>query len=122
MASLVVNTGRSIITNRIRGTGTEPVFSAWGTGAGTAAAADTTLFTEGPEARVTGTSSQVTTTTTGDTYRVVSTITASAARAVTNHGLFDASSAGNLYAKSDFAVINLATSDSIQFTDNVTFS
>jgi hypothetical protein len=122
MATVLTNAGKGIITNRIKGAGTEPLFVAWGTGAGTAAAADTTLFTEGPEARVSGTSTQQTTTTTNDTYRVVGTITASAARAVTNAGLFDAVSSGNLFVKGDFATINLATGDSIQFTINVVFS
>lgn len=122
MATVLTNAGKGIITNRLRSGGTEPNFTAWGTGAGTAAAADTTLFTEGPEARVSGTSSQQTTTTTNDTYRVVATITASAARAVTNAGLFDAATVGNLFVKGDFATINLATGDSIQFTINVVFS
>jgi hypothetical protein len=122
MATVLANAGKAIISARLRGLGTEPLFTAWGTGAGTAAATDTTLFTEGPEARVSGTSSQVTTTTTNDTYQVVATITASAARAVTNAGLFDASTAGNLFIKGDFLTINLSTNDSIQFTIKVVFS
>lgn len=122
MANVLANAGKAIITNRIKGSGTEPTFAAWGTGAGTAAATDTTLFTEGPEARVSGTSTQQTTTTTNDSYQVISTITASAARAVTNAGLFDASTSGNLFVKGDFTVINLSTGDSIQFTIKVVFS
>ena len=116
MATLVVNTGKAIFTNRMRGSGTEPVFIAWGTGAGTTAATDTTLFTESAEARVTGTSSQVTTTTTSDSYRVVGTMPASAGRAITNAGLFDASTSGNLFLKGDFSVVNLLTGESITFT------
>lgn len=122
MATVLTNAGKAIVTNRIKGSGTEPAYVAWGTGAGTAAIADTTLFTEGPEARVLGTSTQQTTTVTNDSYQVVGTITASGTRAVTNAGLFDASSSGNLFLKGDFATINLASGDSIQFTCKVAFS
>ena len=122
-ASLIVNTGRAIVTNRIKGAGTEPSFVAWGTGAGITAQTDTTLFTEGPEARVAGTSTQQTVTTANDTYQVVGTISASATRTVTNAGLFDAVTVGNLYAKSDFTGIVLPSAgDSIQFTFKVTYS
>lgn len=115
MATLVVNGGRAIITNRLKGSGTEPNFVSVGTGAGTTALADTTLFTE-VETRVAGTSSQVTTTTTNDTYQVVGTVAITATRALTNAGLFDAVSAGNLFAKGDFATINLVSGDSLQET------
>lgn len=121
MASVLTNAGRAIITNRIKGAGTEPVHAAYGTGAGTAAAADTTLFTE-VQSRVSGTSTQQTTSVTNDTYRVVATITADATRAITNAGLWDASSGGNLFVKGDFSTINLATNDSIQFTFNLQFT
>jgi hypothetical protein len=115
MATVWANAGKAITTNRLKGSGTEPNFVAMGTGAGTAAIADTTLFTE-VETRTSGTSTQQTTTTTNDTYQVIGSITATAPRAVTNAGLFDAVSAGNLFVKGDFSVINLAIGDSIQFT------
>lgn len=121
MATVFANTGKAIVTNRLRSGGTEPKFVAMGTGAGTAAIGDTTLFTE-VETRTDGTSSQQTTTTTNDTYRVVGTVTATAGRAVSNAGLFDASSGGNLFVKGDFATVNLSTSDSIQLTINTVFS
>ncbi len=122
MATVLANAGKAIITNRVKGAGTEPNYVAWGTGAGTAAIADTTLFTESAEARVAGTSTQQTTTVTNDSYQVVATMTASATRAITNAGLFDASTAGNLFVKGDFATINLSNGDSIQFTIKVAFS
>jgi hypothetical protein len=46
MATVVTNAGRDIVTNRIKGLGTEPLNIGWGTAAGTAAVGDTTLFTE----------------------------------------------------------------------------
>ena len=117
MATLVVNTGRAITTNRLKGAGTEPLNSAVGTGAGTTAAADTTLFTEAAT-RVAGTSTQQQTSTLNDTYQVVATHTAAGALAVTNAGLFDTitTSAGNMFLKGDFAVVNLAINDSLQIT------
>jgi hypothetical protein len=121
MATLLVNTGRAIVTNRIKGSGTEPVYVAYGTGAGTTAAADTTLFTE-TGTRQTGTSTQQTTSTTNDTYQVVGTQTAGGTLAITNAGLFDASTSGNLFVKGDFSTINLSSGDSIQFTFKTQFS
>lgn len=123
MANVFTHAGKAIVTNRIKGSGTEPNYVAWGTGAGTAAAADTTLFTEASEARVAGTSTQQTTSTTNDTYRVVGTITcAGSGKTITNAGLFDASSSGNLLVKSDFTSLALNVGDSIQFTFNLQFS
>jgi hypothetical protein len=123
MATVLVNAGKALVTSLIlAGGATEPHHVAWGTGAGTAAITDTTLFTESAEARVVGTSTQQTVTVTNDTYQVVGTITASATRAITNAGLFDAATTGNLFVKGDFTVINLATGDSIQFTIKCTFS
>lgn len=121
MATVFNSAGRAIVTNRLKGSGTEPNHVAIGTGAGTAAVGDTTLFTE-VETRTSGTSTQQQTTTANDTYQVVGTITATATRAVTNAGLFDASSAGNLLMKGDFSTVNLASGDSIQLTQRLSFS
>ena len=121
MATVLTNAGKAITTNRIKGAGTEPSYIGWGTGAGTAAAADTTLFTEAAEARVAGTSTQQTTTVTNDTYQVIGTLTAAGAKTITNAGLFDASTAGNLYMKGDFTGIALNTGESIQFTMQVQY-
>lgn len=117
LATVLTNAGKAITTNRIKGSGTEPNYVGWGTGAGTAAATDTTLFTEASEARVAGTSTQQTTAVTNDTYQVVGTLTcAGAGKTITNAGLLDASSGGNLYMKGDFAGIALNVGDGIQFT------
>ncbi len=122
MATILTNKGKEIIVDRIMGNGTEPKFVAWGTGAGTAAITDTTLFTESAESRTSGTSSKVTVTTTNDTYQVAGTIVATSGRTITNAGLFDASAAGNLFIKTDFTGVVLASGDSIAFTFKATFS
>jgi hypothetical protein len=121
MATLLVNTGKAVVTNRIKGSGTEPSYVAWGTGAGTTAATDTTLFTE-TGTRTAGTSTQQTTSTTNDTYQVVGTLTASSSLTITNAGTFDAATVGNLFIKGDFTGIALNSGDSIQFTVKCQFS
>jgi hypothetical protein len=121
MATVFANAGKAVLTNRIKGAGTEPLHVGIGTGAGTAVITDTTLFTE-VETRAAGTSTQQTTTVTNDTYRVVGTVAITATRAITNAGTFDASSGGNLFVKGDFATINLVNGDSIQLTVNIVFS
>jgi hypothetical protein len=120
MATLVVNAGKAILAKRCKGVGTEPNYVAWGTGAGTTAVTDTTLFTEASESRVAGTSSNVTTTVTDDTYQVVGTLTcAGAGKTITNAGLLDASTSGNMLMKGDFTGVVLAVGESIQFTMKV---
>ena len=130
MATVVTNSGRDVITARVGAVGTaEPKNIGWGTAAGTAAVADTTLFTEklvdlstsaGTDHTV-GTSTQQTTTVTNDTYQVVGTRTATGAGTVTNAGLFTAASGGTLFLKGDFTGIGLAINDSIQFTFKAIF-
>jgi hypothetical protein len=123
MATLVVDGGLGILTNRLKGAGTEPLHVGWGTGAGTTVRTDTALFTAalvdltaGNTDHTAGTSTQQTTTTTNDTYQVVATRTATGAGTVTNAGLWDATSGGTLFLKGDFTGIGLASGDSIQFT------
>ena len=121
MATVLTNAGKAITTNRLKGSGTEPNYLGIGTGTATAVITDTALGTA-VESRVAGTSTQQTTTTTSDTYQVVGTVTATAARAVTEAGLFDASTAGNMFLRADFAAVNLAIGDSIQATLKVQYS
>lgn len=124
MATFVTDAGLDITTNRLKGSGTEPVNIGWGTAAGTTARSDTTLFTEklvdlttsaGTD-HTAGASTRQTTNTANDTYQVIGTRTATGAGTVTNAGLFDAASGGNLFLKGDFTGIGLAIGDAIQFT------
>lgn len=128
MATVVTNAGRAVAVNRLRGTGTEPLYIGWGTGAGTASAGATALYTERAAdlsatsgSRVTGSSASHSTNVTGDTYRVTGTYTASGSGTVTNAGLFDASTitAGNLFVYGDFTGIGLDPNDAIAFTVDV---
>jgi hypothetical protein len=138
MAAVVVNVGggsggKQIISGRMRGatpTQTEPLFIQWGTGAGTAAVADTALFstTTTTEARTTGTSSQVTGAQTNSKWRVVGTITAAGARTITEVGLFDTvgtgspPTGGNFFLHADHGSTTLASGDSITYTIDVDFT
>lgn len=122
-ATVATNKGKGMFADRVRTSPAtytvSPKFAAMGTGATgaarTAAAGDTALSTE-VDSRTSGTESTVTTTQTGDTYQVVATITAGGTRAVDEAGLFDASSTGNMGTSATFAVVNLASGDSIEFT------
>jgi hypothetical protein len=134
MATLVVNNGKGIITNRIKGSGTEPVNIGWGTGTQTTTLATDTglgpttveklvdLSTSAGTDHTVGASTQQTTTTTNDTYQVTGTRTATGTGAVTVAGLFDAASGGTLFLKGDFAAINLVSGDSILFTIKAVFA
>lgn len=131
MSSLVPNVGKAVVSGRMFGatpTQTEPKFLQWGTGAGAGAAGSTTVSTAAAEARVSGTSSQVTTTQTNDTHQVVGTITSASGQTITNVGLFDAAGSGSpatggvLYAIFDGLSVALLTGDAIAFTAQVKFS
>lgn len=134
MATVLVNAGRDILTNRIKGAGTEPLNIGWGTGTQTTAVVGDTglgpttveklvdLTTSAGTDHTAGTSTRVTTSVTNDTYQVVGTRTATGGGTVTVAGLFDAASGGNLFIKGDFAGIPLLTGDSIQFTFKLQFT
>lgn len=105
----------------------EPHYMGWGTGATAGSAGSTDLSTPATEARVAGTSSQVTTTNTNDTHQVLATITAAGAKTITNVGIFDAAGSGSppsggvLYAIFDGLSQALNSGDSIQFTAKIQF-
>lgn len=94
MATVVVVTakGREVISGRMIGaspTQVEPKNLGWGTGTQTAAVTDVSPFIESTEARIAGASSQVTTTTTNDTYQVVATITSASNQTIAEVFLSD---------------------------------
>jgi hypothetical protein len=94
-AAVATYSGRSIIWNRLKGSGTEPKNLQWGDSAVTAsAAANVNLFKPQTEARTAGTSTLATTAQLADTYQVTGTITAAVgAKTITEVGLFDTTTA-----------------------------
>ena len=88
-----------------------------GTGTTAEAAGDTGLLTKVETGRATGTQTEGAS---SNIYRSVGTISYTATRAVTEHGLFNASSAGTLMDRTVFSAINVVNGDSIQFTYELT--
>ena len=120
----VVNAGLAIITNRIKGSGTEPKYIQWGKSTVAVSSTQTALLNPGTEARVLATTTRIQTTVAYDTYQAVGTLIngSTASKAITEAGLFDASSAGNMFLRGKFAAINLNPSDGIQFTIKTVFA
>ena len=87
-----------------------------GTGSTAEAIGNTALVTA-VESRVSGTQGEGASV---NIYRTVATITATSARAIVEHGLFNAATVGTLMDRSVFTVINLSTNDAIQFTYELT--
>jgi len=88
-----------------------------GTGVGAEAVGDTTLGTKVESGRATGTQTEGAS---ANIYRSVGTITYTGTHAITEHGLFNAATAGILMDRSLFAAINVIADDSIQFTYELT--
>lgn len=91
-------------------------FHASGTGTVAEAIGDTALGTDSAVARVSGAQSNPT----ANQYRTVATMSYVSTLAITEHGVFSASTAGTLWDRSVFAAINVVSGDSIQFTYTLT--
>lgn len=117
MAAVVTDSGKAINQHRLKGDAgwSEPNYIGWGTGAGTASASDTALFTEASESRVQGTSSIETIAVTDDTYQVEGTLAADGSKTITNVGTFDAATSGRIHMKVDFTGVPLNENDTIRF-------
>ena len=117
MSTLLVNVGKKQLIAAIYGDAiTPPTYIDWGTGTNAPAAGDTTLQTPGGEARVNGTKSKQTTTFANDTMQVIGTMTAAGSKTITEAGLFDAATVGNMVVRGTFTGIPLGVGDTIQFT------
>jgi len=90
-----------------------------GTGTGTTAeaAGDTALVTE-VGSRVTGSQIEGN----ANQYKSVATVTYAGTYAITEHGLFNASTGGTLMDRTVFSPVNVQSGDSIVFTFVITFS
>lgn len=118
--NVVVTTGKNYVASRMAGTSAS-VMSHMSIGTGTTAAAvsDTTLATE--SARVALTS----TTVNNNDVVYVATFpanTPSSAAAITEAGIFNASSGGSMLCRTVFSPVNKATADSLTITWTVTAS
>lgn len=113
MADIYTQAGEEIVVDIVDGTVAAPTwYIGWGTGAGTAAKGDTTLFTEATETRIAATVTQPT----ADKNQFVATLTADAGKTITNAGVLSAITGGTLLLHSDFTGVVLALGDKIEFT------
>ena len=119
--NIVTNTGKACTASRINGAGGEATFThvAIGTGTTAESATQTALISEittGGGARAAASVSRVTTSQTNDTAQWIITYNFTATFAVTESGIFNASTAGCMLARKVFSAINVVSGDSIQVT------
>lgn len=88
-----------------------------GTGVTAEAAGDTGLGTKVETGRATGSQGEGAS---ANIYQTVGTISYTATRAITEHGVFTQAAAGTLVDRSVFTAINVNNGDSIQFTYELT--
>lgn len=113
MADIYTDAGEILIVDIIDATVSPPTYHVgWGTGAGTAAKGDTTLFTESAETRIVTAQTQPS----ADINQFKGTITASSGRTITNAGILSLISGGTLLLHSDFTGVVLSSGDKIEFT------
>jgi len=89
-----------------------------GVGTTDPAIGDTDIETTDGESRATGTQTEAA----ANEYVSVGTITYTTTKAITEHGLFNASTSVTLMDRSEFAAINVVSSDSIQYTYTLTIT
>lgn len=119
--ALVTTAGSVYMAVDFASAGVTPTISGFkfhdcGTGTTAAAIGDTALQTAAGTARVTGTPSNPS----AGQYRSVATIAFTSTLAITEWGLFSASTVGTLWDHRIFAALNVVNGDSIQFTYTLT--
>lgn len=123
LATALTNVGVAVLVDRIQQSGTAGKNIGWGTGTTTAAVTQTALVTEAAPTtaggRTVGTEGETTTDQTGDTYTVTGTVTAGSTLAITEEGLFTATSNGTMLLRGDFSAVNVVSGDSIAFTNKI---
>jgi hypothetical protein len=113
---LMVTTGVNWLAGMQDGTnGTTMKYTGSGTGVSGPTIADTTLGTE-VGSRSTGTQSHAT-----NVYTCIGTNSYAGSFAITEAGLFSASTSGTMLDRFVFSAINVVSGDGIQFTSTVTF-
>ena len=115
--NLVVTAGKNWVADRMNDANTVMTHMAVGTGTNAAAAGDTTLQTENDRNALTST------TVTDNAVAYVATWAAGdATAAITEAGIFDAATGGDMLARTVFSVVNKGAADSMTITWTVTVS
>lgn len=118
--NIVVNNGKDFVASRMKdATATVMSHMAIGTGTTSAVATDTTLETELSGSRTALTS---TTVSSNDIIYVATFAAGVGTGAVTEAGIFNASSGGTMLCRTVFAVVNKAAADAMTVTWTVTVS
>lgn len=118
---IVTTAGVNYMASDFASGGVTPTISGFkfhdsGTGTTAAAVGDTAMQTPSGVARVTGTPTNPS----ANQYRSVATIAYVSTLAITEWGLFSASTVGTLWDRRVFSAINVVSGDSIQFTYTLT--
>lgn len=115
---VVTTAGATYLATTFTGTGEPENINYHDCGTGTTAAAigDTTLETPYGGARATGTQSNPS----ALVYRSVGSITFGGPFAITEHGIFTASTAGTLFDRHTFTALNVVATDTLEFTYELT--
>jgi len=115
--NLVVTAGKNWVADRMNDANTVMTHMAVGTGTTVAAAGNTTLVTENDRNALTST------TVSANAVAYVATWAAGdGTAALTEAGLFDAASAGDMLARTVFSVVNKGAADSMTITWTITVS
>jgi hypothetical protein len=117
----IVNAGLALVAGLMNGSGspTTPTYIAVGTGTTAVAATDTTLVTETATSgltRAAATVSLQTTSVTNDTAQWLKSFTVTGSVAVTESGVFNASSNGTMLCRQTFSAVNVVNGDTFQVT------
>ena len=115
--NLVVTAGKNWVADRMNNANTVMTHMALGTGTNAAAVGDTTLQTEIDRNALTSTTVSTNTIAYGCTWAA-----GDGTGAITEAGLFDAASTGDMLARTVFSVVNKGASDSITITWTITIS
>ena len=121
LEDIITNVGKAQVAGLINGVVTTPFqYIAIGTGTTPESATDTALQNE--IMRALATCSRVTTNVTNDTAQLVYTFTFTASYAITESGVFDASTGGNMLCRRVFSAVNVVSGDSLQVTWKIVVS
>jgi hypothetical protein len=115
--NLVVTAGKNWVADRMNNANTVMTHMAVGTGTTAAAAAQTTLVTESDRNALGST-----TVTTNAVAYVATWAAGDATAALTEAGIFDAASSGDMLARTVFSVVNKGAADSMTITWTITVS
>jgi hypothetical protein len=118
MADILTNLGEAHVVDQLDGGGATSEYVGMGEGSTAPTKGDTDLDTASNESRVVGVRTQPS----ADVVQWVAEITATGTRAIVECGLFDAAGSGNpptggnILSRHTFSVINVVSSDTIEFT------